>query len=143
MIGCFFSFFTGAQNLVPNGNFEYGDYKGGSDPIEYYSGTYTGNWWADMTSSSTHDRFDESMKGTWYVAKADKSYNGRKRDSPDWIDPNQWYNSENEGDCTQTRYVRCAYPNESIMVKMEGGHKLVKGQTYTFKIKDILCTTPF
>lgn len=131
------TFVVRAQNLVPNGNFEGNpqNYNGGTDPIAYYSGIYTGNWWADMTNSSTHDRFDASMQGTWYVAKADKIFNGRRRDSPDWIDPNQWYNSENEGNCTQTRYVRCAYPNESIMVRMEGGHKLVKGQTYTFKIK--------
>lgn len=124
-----------AQNLVPNGNFESGSYDGGSNPIDFYSGTYTGNWWSDLTNSSTHHRFDNSMQGTWYVAKADKTYNGKRRDSPDWIDPNYWYNTENDGNCTNTRYVRCAYPTESIMVKLEGGHKLVKGQTYTFKVK--------
>ncbi|AEA42124.1 T9SS type A sorting domain-containing protein [Fluviicola taffensis] len=124
-----------SQNLVPNGNFEAGSYDGGSEPIEFYSGTYTGNWWSDLTSSSTHHRFDNSMQGTWYVAKADKTYNGKRRDSPDWIDPNIWYNTEHGGNCTETRYVRSAYPTESIMVKMADGHKLVKGQTYTFKIK--------
>ncbi len=131
----FGSLLSHAQNLVPNGNFESFYYDGGSNPIDFYSGTYTGNWWADLTNSSTHHRFDNAMQGTWYVAKAEKTYGGKRRDSPDWIDPNLWYNTENDGNCTETKYVRCAYPTESIMVKLDGGHKLIKGQTYTFKVK--------
>lgn len=135
IIICLTTIVVQAQNLVPNGNFESFYYDGGSNPIDFYSGTYTGNWWSDFTSSSTHHRFDNAMQGTWYVAKADKTYGGKRRDSPDWIDPNLWYNSENGGNCTETKYVRCAYPTESIMVKLADGHKLIKGQTYTFKVK--------
>lgn len=29
---------TGQENLIPNGNFESGNYHGGSDPTNYYSG---------------------------------------------------------------------------------------------------------
>lgn len=122
--------FCRAQNLVPNGNFEGGTYNGGTSPIDYYSDENQGFF----NNSSTPLRFDEDIND-WYCAKADKLYAFRRRDSPDWIDPNQWYNSENEGNCTQTRYVRCATPTESIMVQLAGGHKLVKGQTYTFKVK--------
>jgi|GEM_PF-5418782 len=118
-------------NLVPNGNFEGGNYQGGSAPINYYSDESQGFF----NNTSTPLRFDNDMQDTWYCAKADKLFGGRRRDSPDWIDPNQWYNSENEGNCTQTKYVRCALANESIMVQLAGGHKLVKGQTYTFKVK--------
>ncbi|MDF3029361.1 MAG: hypothetical protein K0S23_3668 [Fluviicola sp.] len=119
-----------AQNLVPNGNFEGGTYNGGTAPIDYYSDENQGFF----NNSSTPLRFDDDIYD-WYCAKSDKLFGGRRRDSPDWIDPNQWYNTENEGNCTQTRYVRCAYPNESIMVELAGGHKLIKGQTYTFKVK--------
>jgi hypothetical protein len=61
--------FCHGQNLVPNGNFEVGNYNGGSNPIEYYSGVYTENWWADLWNSSTHHRFDADMDSTCALDK--------------------------------------------------------------------------
>ena len=75
--------FCDAQNLVPNGNFEGGSYNGGSAPIDYYSDENQGFF----NNTSTPLRFDSDVYN-WYCAKADKLYGGRRRDSPDWIDPN-------------------------------------------------------
>jgi hypothetical protein len=60
---CLTTIVAQAQNLVPNGNFESFYYDGGSNPIDFYSGTYTGNWWSDLTEASTHHRFDNAMQG--------------------------------------------------------------------------------
>lgn len=113
-------------NYVPNGEFESGTYNGGSQPANYYS-ALTGQ-------SSSSQRFDKDVDN-WYTAKADKLYGGKRRDSPDWMDPSQFNDVEMGGNCTNSKYVRCAMPIENIMVKMTNGHKLIKGETYTFKIK--------
>ncbi len=118
---CFLFFFTSshAQNLIPNGDFELGNYNGGSDAIDYYSGVacYIGR-----------DRFDSDIDN-WYVAKPAETLNSRC--SPDWIPAGQLSLCPPN----DSKFIRSASNKESIMTEMVGGYTLVKGRTYKFKVK--------
>ena len=111
-----------AQNLVPNGGFESGNYNGGSDPTNYYSG---------VSCSAGRELFESDLDD-WYVAKPTSLTESRC--SPDWIPGGM---TIGEGGCAanDNYYVRSALLKESIMVELVGGYKLVKGTTYHFRIK--------
>ncbi|EDP96455.1 T9SS type A sorting domain-containing protein [Kordia algicida OT-1] len=113
---------TNAQNLIPNGDFELGNYNGGSDPTDYYSG---------VACSTGRGRFDGDLFN-WYVAKPTNVWTSRC--SPDWI-PAGMVLGDGSCDANDSKYVRSALKNESIMTEMVGGYTLVKGRTYKFKVK--------
>ncbi|MCO5258619.1 MAG: DUF1373 domain-containing protein [Crocinitomicaceae bacterium] len=112
---------TGQENLIPNGNFESGNYHGGSDPTNYYSG---GN-------NTGPDNFDDDIND-WYTSKPSNLF--LAPDSPDWIPPGIVLG---DGFCpaNNSYYVRSTSKQESIMVQLKNGFKLKKGQTYKFSIK--------
>lgn len=124
LFALFFCSFTSvnAQNLIPNSDFELGNYNGGTDPTQYYSG---------VACITGRNRFDSDLSN-WYVAKPTDITNSRC--SPDWIPGGM---TLGDGFCApnDSRYVRSARGDESVMTEMVGGYTLVKGQTYKFKIK--------
>ncbi|WP_298510445.1 T9SS type A sorting domain-containing protein [uncultured Kordia sp.] len=117
-----FSPCANAQNLIPNGDFELGNYNGGTDPDAYYS---------QVGCTTGRARFDADLSN-WYVAKPTDIWSSRC--SPDWI-PGGMVIGDGFCPANDSRYIRSAFENESIMTEMENGYKLVKGKTYRFKVK--------
>ncbi|MNJ88805.1 hypothetical protein D3C87_63620 [compost metagenome] len=132
-IGWLFNPVFSQENLVPNGNLNNGTYRGGMNPVEYYT--------ANDNCKEGRERFEKDIS-YWKVAKTGASFsdvynadNIRRRCSPDWIGPGTYDHGTECYSSEPTYYVASGYFKESIMVELKDGYKLKKGQSYKFRIK--------
>ncbi len=130
----FSSFVFAQENLIPNGHFDENtsNYNGGLDPRDYYT--------ADQDCSVGRDRFESEMT-SWYVATSDAP-SGQlenpfvRRCSPDWIAGYAY--DTGAPDCIDPEdsfYLAHGLNTESVMVELKNSYKLIKGQSYKFRVK--------
>ncbi|WP_046745322.1 T9SS type A sorting domain-containing protein [Kordia zhangzhouensis] len=122
------------ENLIPNGHFDENtsQYNGGLDPRDYYT--------AGQDCSLGRERFESEIT-SWYVATSDAPSSELenpfvRRCSPDWI-AGYTYDT-GAPDCTNTEdsfYLAHGLNTESVMVELKNGYKLIKGQSYKFRVK--------
>lgn len=113
-----------AQNLIPNHDFEAGNYNGGIEPTNYYSN-------GSNTDAEGRQRFENDID-SWNVANPPGLFDTRA--SPDWI-PSTFNDADGTCGYHTSYYVRSASKQESIVTEMVGSHHLIKGETYRFRIK--------